>query len=77
MTEFQKNKFLEVLNKWFFCQKKKVNWSCSKEHDWKNKNKQEKGRNNKGDGTKTVLQKRDEQNEKGGFFFLKKKKKNK
>ena len=29
------NKFLEVLHKWFFCQKKKVNLSCSKEHAWK------------------------------------------
>ena len=38
MTEFQKKKFLEGLNKLFFIQKKKrVNFSCSKEHDWKNK----------------------------------------
>ena len=35
-------------------------------------NKQEKVRNNKGDGTKTVLQKRDEQMKKEVFFFKKK-----
>ena len=52
---------MEGLTKCFFCQKKEVNLSCSKEHDWKNKNKKKKGRNNKGDKTKTVLQKRDEQ----------------
>ena len=37
MTEIQK-KILEGLNKLFFWQKKKrVNFSCSKEHDGKNK----------------------------------------
>ena len=61
----------------FFCQKKEVNLSCSKEHDWKKQNKQEKGRNNKGDGTKTVLQKRDEQMKKQEVFFFSKKKRKK
>ena len=74
-TRNSENKFLEGLTKCYFCQKKEVNLSCSKEHDWKNKNKKKKGRNNKGDKTKTVLQKRDEQLKKQKKFFKKTKNK--
>ena len=78
-------KFLEVLNKLFFCQKKKgVNFSCSKEHDWK-KQMRKKVRNNKGDRTKTVLQEgmnkwknwKENQINKGDFFERNKQKKHK
>ena len=56
LTEIQENKFLEVLNKWFSA-KRKSQFILFERTRLKNKNKQEKGRNNKGDGTKTVLQK--------------------
>ena len=48
------NKFLEVLNKWFFCQEKKSIYLVRK--NTIEKTNEKKVRNNKGDRTKTVLQ---------------------
>ena len=66
-------KFLEGLNKWFFCPKKKrVNLSCSNEHDWKEQ--QEKRRNNNGYRTKTVSQEAMNKWKKRSFWKKRKKK---
>ena len=70
ITKKSENKFLEGLNKCFSAKRKKSIYLVRKNTIEKNKNKQEKGRNNKGDKTKTVLQKRDEQMKKQDFFFL-------